>query len=830
MHLPLDVGAAFESKRQQATPTRRRSRRLVTSLLTAGLAVGAAACSSTPAPVGQKSAALSDESDAQHTLTAYAQVVATGIAGAGAICEVGPFNPGSPFGASGAFTGFTQPGNVLASRRLLVASTSNYGAPLGNPAQYAGSVLSIDPSGGAFEVPADFAAAGGQASGAGGRVIVYTANNAAFSNSVYHPTVVTAAFTGAALLTGISINSGNGRPWFSNAPTGSNGEGTITVIDPNGAPLNAAPDAVAGGVFAGNETNRNAASTHGLVSGTLGTAIFTKSPDLTGKAVFAALEADGSVVQIHVAKGVDGLAPPGTVTPVDGVSPAAMESTDPSVIAREGILFNWVPTRNLFIADPQANRLVVLDVSDDGVMFSATSRTIESRAFNMPIDLAPTTREVAAANFASNSTLGGGSDLYVLNRGDNSIVRMRIDGTVIARRAIAAAVDGFRVNGIAVSQDGQLIYVTATTPNHGGVVLSLSAFGAPDTTSQFFATAFGAGATDMNGIGSVLFALNATPDQGLGPLFNGQSCNSCHETPFAGGMGTLPGQHEFLFGMMTDDGTFLDHFGQGGPVARAHSVSELGVSCGLPTGVPPEANVTSQRNAMTLRGNGLMDDIVLGDVVKNMNLEPADVRGRPNLLADGRMGKFGWKANVATLVEFMGDAYRNEIGLTNSMAPNDLVHGCGADQNSPELDALPLQAQAAFLNNLDPVPQTADAGATCRATPGYAVFQAAGCAGCHSPTLPGRGIKVPLYSDLLLHDMGAGLADGLPQESATGSEFRTMTLWKLSERTRFLHDARATTVDAAVAAHGGQAAASAAAFAALSDSDHQALLAFLGCI
>ena len=233
---------------------------------------------------------------------------------------------------------------------------------------------------------------------------------------------------------------------------------------------------------------------------------------------------------------------------------------------------------------------------------------------------------------------------------------------------------------------------------------------------------------------------------------------------------------------------------------------------------------------MTLRGDGLMEAIQQGDVVNNMNAEPADVRGHLNLLPDGRMGKFGWKANVATLVEFMGDAYRNEIGLTNSMVPKDEIHACGADKDSPEIDGLPLQAQVAFINTLDPVQQVADAGATCRATPGFSVFTNAGCAGCHSPTLPGRGIKIPLYSDLLVHDMGPGLADGLPQGTASGSEFRTMTLWKISERTRFLHDARATSIPAAIAAHGGQAAASAAAFQSLSAADQQSLIDFLDCL
>src|SRR5262249_1830002 len=154
-------------------------------------------------------------------------------------------------------------------------------------------------------------------------------------------------------------NNGNGRPWIANAPNGANGDGTITVLDPQGYPLAGAPFMLAGGVFAGDLTNRSANSTHGLTTAALGTAILTKSPDLTGRAVFAAVEADGSVVQIHVAKGTDGLAPPGTVTPIIKIDRITAESTDPRVIAREGILFNWVPTRNLFIADPQANRVVV---------------------------------------------------------------------------------------------------------------------------------------------------------------------------------------------------------------------------------------------------------------------------------------------------------------------------------------------------------------------------------------------------------------------------------------------------------------------------------------
>ena len=107
-----------------------------------------------------------------------------------------------------------------------------------------------------------------------------------------------------------------------------------------------------------------------------------------------------------------------------------------------------------------------------------------------------------------------------------------------------------------------------------------------------------------------------------------------------------------------------------------------------------------------------------------------------------------------------------------------------------------------------------------------------GCATCHRPSLPGPGnaSDVFLYSDLLLHDMGAGLADGFVQGSATGSEFRTAPLWRVADRAQFLHDGRAQTMSDAIGLHGGQAAGAAASFRSIGSSDVQALLDFLGCI
>ena len=342
-------------------------------------------------------------------------------------------------------------------------------------------------------IPASFAAAGGQSSALSGAVQIYAAQSPPFLNSVTEPQAITAALPSVSLPLGISLNNGNGRPWIANAPNGAAGYGTETVLDPQGFPLAGAPNTAAGGVFAGNLTNRNPGSIGGLTSAAVGTAIITKAPDLTGRAVFAAVGADGSVVQINVLKGVDPLAPAATVTPVPVVDRASAESIKPDIAVRKGVVFNWVPTRNIFIADPAANRIVVLDLTDNGVLFAATRREIHVGQFDLPIDLAPVTREVSNGTFGSNTTLGGGSDLYVLNRGNNSIVRMGIGGDVRAVRRISTSLPDFRLNGIAVSSDGQTIYLTATTPDGGGVLLAVPSFGGPPSSAEFFFQAKQAG-------------------------------------------------------------------------------------------------------------------------------------------------------------------------------------------------------------------------------------------------------------------------------------------------------------------------------------------------
>ena len=216
-----------------------------------------------------------------------------------------------------------------------MASTSKFGAELARANEPEGSILSIDVVSDPIAVPAGFAAVGGQVSALDGAVQLYAGQSAAFLNSVKEPQAGTAAFPSASLPLGISLNNGNGRTWITSAPNGDTGFGTITVLDPQGYPLGGAPNVNAGGVFAAYLTNRSSTS-KGLTTAAPGTAIITKAPDLTGRAVFVAVHADGSVTQINVLKGVDLLAPAGTVTPVAKVDGAVAASTDAGAAAGKG--------------------------------------------------------------------------------------------------------------------------------------------------------------------------------------------------------------------------------------------------------------------------------------------------------------------------------------------------------------------------------------------------------------------------------------------------------------------------------------------------------------
>jgi mono/diheme cytochrome c family protein len=765
-----------------------------------------------------------------------ARVVAVGLPGAGAVAPVGTFHPGGPFHDKPAFAASTQPGRILDPTRVLVASSSNFGAPRVAEDASEGAVLSIDPHGPVLVVPPRFATARDQAGALEGRVQLYTAQSRAFLNSVTSPRAASASYPAVSNPLGISINNAFGRVWFVNAPQGAKGIGLNTIVDPGGTPLADAPSQSAGGVFAGDITNRREQIVPGsLRSPAVANAFLGHSPDGSKRAVFAVLTGEGSLVQVHAELGIDGLAPAGTVAPI----PISPPNDAQAHITRTGMIFNWVPDRILYVAEPERNAIMALILRTDDKLFRiGTRRSFMPPELNVPIDLSPATPEVANPGFAGNTTMAGGSDFYVANRGNGTIVRMRQDGTVMAVRRVllpgGQPLGAGRLNGIAVSPDAQRIWLTINGtlpefPDSPGALLEVPAFG-PGRAAALAPPAIApmtAGPVDVIGRGKALFTTDFSPEQGLGPLFNKRACVQCHNSPTTGGAG-YDGLAVIHRVGRFDGRSFDPLIGLGGPLARFHSVSELGIPCDLAAGPPAGANLISVRNSQPLYGLGLIDAIP-DEVIRAGAVARGKIHGRLNIVRDAqgreRVGRYGWKADIASLTQFVGEAFRNELGITTPTAPTDLMQSSQCGRSTPALDddGTMVTAVAAYIASLPPPPSRLGP----QHREGAALFASVGCASCHTPALPANGREVALYSDLLLHDMGPALDDRVMQGHAEGRHWRTSPLWGLAWRGRLLHDGRAISVKDAILAHDGEAADAARAFRLLDWSDQAKLMAFL---
>lgn len=287
--------------------------------------------------------------DEDNSPSVNARLIAVGIPGASAISPVGTFLAGGPIHDNPDLAVFTQRGRVLDPRRILVGSRSNFGAPKANTDQLSGALLSIDVDGtDILRIPKDFASSGNQASALGGAVQMYSAQSPYWLNSVYTPGAVTAHQTGVSNPLALSINNAFGRLWPANAPYGLGGPGSSSIDDPDGRPLKGAPNSRTGGVYFGDQTGRQPAQLipGALNRGAVGTAFLGRSPDGSTRAVFCVVVADGSIVQEHTAKALDGLAPAGTVEPLLGRSgpgdggKTSRAATVPAV----GSLPGWAPS------------------------------------------------------------------------------------------------------------------------------------------------------------------------------------------------------------------------------------------------------------------------------------------------------------------------------------------------------------------------------------------------------------------------------------------------------------------------------------------------------
>jgi len=254
-------------------------------------------------------------------------------------------------------------------------------------------------------------------------------------------------------------------------------------------------------------------------------------------------------------------------------------------------------------------------------------------------------------------------------------------------------------------------------------------------------------------------------------------------------------------------------------------------------------------------GLGLVEAIADATIVANMQANGAakaalGIRGKPNRSGnDGTIARFGWKAQNPSLLVFAGEAYNVEQGVSNEAFP--------FERGSPGETPLPSQCMfnttpedrttfdehgdtvlfAVFMRLLAPPTHSLTApGGVASIQRGSELFETVGCGLCHTPSLPTsastfmNATEARLYSDLLVHDMGPALADGVTQGAAGPSEFRTAPLWGLGQRVFFLHDGRTTDLVEAIQWHGGagsEARAVTARFFGLPDAEKQNVLNFL---
>ncbi|PYV13243.1 MAG: hypothetical protein DMG07_15075 [Acidobacteria bacterium] len=338
--------------------------------------------------------------------------------------------------------------------------------------------------------------------------------------------------------------------------------------------------------------------------------------------------------------------------------------------------------------------------------------------------------------------------------------------------------------------------------------------------------------------GGDVFKKVFTPETGLGPLFNSSSCAECHEDPAAGGFGDEVEVHATAF---RQDRSCDPLTGEGGPVIQQKVTPALKAALGIDSEpFPKGATGRGMRSTPVLFGRGLLDavpdSVILGYADPN-DRNRDGIRGRAHRLADGRVGRFGRKASEPRLDAFNAGAFIIEMGVTNPLHPAEETIGgkpvpAGVDPaRDPELTQEQLDLANDFVRFLAP---PTPASQTKEARQGEKLFSRIGCAGCHIPALrtgdsPVSAIKKRTffaYTDLLLHDMGADLAD-ICFGNATPSDFRTEPLIGLRFLKTFLHDGRAKTLEAAIEAHGGEGARARDRFKGLSKRDRSALVAFL---
>lgn len=353
--------------------------------------------------------------------------------------------------------------------------------------------------------------------------------------------------------------------------------------------------------------------------------------------------------------------------------------------------------------------------------------------------------------------------------------------------------------------------------------------------------------------GDAAFGQIFTPGDGLGPIFLQNACGNCHNGNGKGHPSNVLTRFAFVSGSNVD---YL--LGQGGPQLQEHSIPGY-----LAETMPEKANVFSRRMAPAVMGLGfiaaLSDQAILANEDPNdLNLDGISGRAawvnpspffQPMPIHQNNggkfLGRFGKKAEKVTILDQVVFALKQDMGITSTFDPMEIFnHAVGP--NTGDLVPEP-EVSSAFVNSLVFYMSTLKAPDRRNADDpevlaGEQIFKNIGCTSCHAPQFTTAQSPIAAlsnktfhpYSDFLLHDMGATLDDGFPEGAAQSTEWRTPPLWGIGLASAsqggqmfLLHDGRASSFEAALSFHGGEATSRRMAFFNLSLADQQRVIKFL---
>jgi CxxC motif-containing protein (DUF1111 family) len=357
-----------------------------------------------------------------------------------------------------------------------------------------------------------------------------------------------------------------------------------------------------------------------------------------------------------------------------------------------------------------------------------------------------------------------------------------------------------------------------------------------------------------------VYEQNHSVQTGLGPVYNATACVSCHQNPNSGGASQFT---ELRVGHKDENGNFVNPtiFINDGhnTIAGRSIVNDRAIGPEAQEHIPATENIRALRAALNTLGDGFVEAIDDRTLIAIAEGQPELSEGRihgevvqaPIFEAPGqtRVGRFGWKDQHSSLLSFIGDAYLNEMGITNRLRPTDVTTVLKTTKDPEDLpDDLGLadiDHFAQFIRGTMVPPRDAALAATPAAIRGGELFARVGCGVCHlqsittapaGTVIDGGMFTVPdalgdkiihPYGDFLLHDIGTG--DGIVQVGPqdTANKLRTAPLWGLRTKPRFMHDLRSLSLEDAIARHEGEAREPARRFKELSPEERQALITFL---